>query len=647
MKRRNFIKNSTGLTAAIFSGVDNSYAEKQGENVEKIESSISENNFNYQDSFQINYEGEANVVVTDFSNRLHSLHVTCNRDIEVGTKFRLVASGYRFLDPATVGLEGSAWQLKECSVSGTGAIIVERDLPNSFFARMKTRLSGDRQVDFAILELKVDKKLQKGDIINIHLEGRPNGIGVNAPLIGTMQIEIATNTNTEFKQIGRTFMIKLIPGSPTNIEIRAKANVTAAGTFNISIFPKDKFGNPSPLYEGKILIEANGKVVNLPNELFWQDYPNGLIELNGLKVKGKKPIRIRVKDQTTGDEMVSQAILPSSINGNYHYYGEIHFHTDLSSDGQRPLSEAYRYARNYLQLDVVAATEHTNGLSHSWNRLQQMFDYNHEDGAFITLPCWEQSFPDKGHINIYAKSSNADFAWSDTTKDWKNIASLDGPSDIVVGPHVTMSPGHPPFDWKTAGKRMRFVEMLQIRGCSESNVADEKWGINPDPNKLDGSIRTALSMGYRVGFVAGTDNHAGQPTRHHRNSGYAGLTGFIAPSLTRENIWNALNERHTYATSGVPIIIHFEINGAIMGSEISIKPTEKITLKAEFHGTATIELIEIISENKIIRSFSPNALSYQLEEPLPMPQTTAYFYIRLLQKDGHRAWASPVWIDVI
>jgi hypothetical protein len=645
IERRRFLKSTSLATAAFFSNIGSSEAKQLDHDVVDEKSQITENASNNLDGFHITYEGEANVLVTDFTKRLHTIFITCKKEVATGTKFRLVAGGYRFLDPATVGLLGSAWQLKACTTKGEGTITVTQTLPDGFHARMKTKLAGDRSGEFAILVFKVDKTLQKDDVISIQLEGRPNGIGVNAPLIGSMQMEMTANSDADYKPIGRSFIIKLIQGQPSQIEIRAKANPNAAGNFSASIFMTDKFGNPSPLSNGKILLEASGKVANLPKELYWQNFPNGLIELHGLKVKAKEAVRIKVKDQTTGAEMLSQAILPSALKGNNHYYGEIHFHTDLSSDAEKPLSEAYKYARNYLQLDVLAATEHSS-TSQYWNKLQRMFDYNHEEGVFVTLPCWEQSFSDKGHINIYAKTSNADFAWSDTTKDWNNIASLNEPQDVVIGPHVTMSAGHPPFDWKTAGKRMRFVEMLQIRGCSESNVEDKKWGINPDPKKLDGSVRTALAMGYRVGFVAGTDNHSGQPTRHHREKGYAGLTGFIAPSLTRENIWNALNERHTYATSGVPIVCHFGINGAIMGSEISIKPTDTLILKADLYGTAVIELVEIISENKIIRSFSPNSMNCQLTETLPVPQTTAYFYIRLLQKDGHRAWASPVWVDV-
>ncbi|WNR43485.1 DUF3604 domain-containing protein [Paenibacillus roseipurpureus] len=269
-------------------------------------------------------------------------------------------------------------------------------------------------------------------------------------------------------------------------------------------------------------------------------------------------------------------------------------------------------------MDVITATEHVHPLHQSWAHMLQAGEFFHEPGKFIPLTSWEVNLPD-GHINVYAKSTETEIAWSDISRDWDHVAEFDDPEDIITAVHVTMSPKHPSFDWNRAGKRLRLVEMLQERGCSESNEPDALWDINPDPNKLDGSVRTALAMGHRVGFVGGTDNHLGFPTRSNTVAGYVGMTGFISPELTRASIWDAMNNRHTYATSGVPILCHFTINGSLMGSELKLAPGERALAKLQLYGTAPIDRVELISNGKTVFTWEPHAWEVDQEVELELP----------------------------
>lgn len=64
------------------------------------------------------------------------------------------------------------------------------------------------------------------------------------------------------------------------------------------------------------------------------------------------------------------------------------------------------------------------------------------------------------------------------------------------------------------------------------------------------------------------------------------------------------------------------------------------------HGTAPIERVEIISADNTVWESEPGSLDVELEGSLPAPEGAwAYYYLRLRQEDGHRAWLSPVWID--
>jgi hypothetical protein len=164
IERRRFLKSTSLATAAFFSNIGSSQAKELDFDAFEEKNQIAEDTPNNLDGFHIAYEGEANVLVTDFTKRLHTIFITCKKEVATGTKFRLIAGGYRFLDPATVGLLGSAWQLKSCTNKGEGTITVTQTVPDGFHARMKTKLSGDRAAEFAILVFKVDKTLQKNDV---------------------------------------------------------------------------------------------------------------------------------------------------------------------------------------------------------------------------------------------------------------------------------------------------------------------------------------------------------------------------------------------------------------------------------------------------------------------------------------------------
>jgi len=164
---------------------------------------------------------------------------------------------------------------------------------------------------------------------------------------------------------------------------------------------------------------------------------------------------------------------------------------------------------------------------------------------------------------------------------------------------------------------------------------------------IGASVRDALARGYRVGFVGGTDNHTSFPTRDpEMGKGFCGMTCVLAEALTREAIWDAMNARRTYATTGVPILARWTVNGHEMGQEGRLRG-DQVRFSAEIHATAPIERVEVIADGKVVWRHHPDAydVTFDDEELPPPPSQAGYYYLRLRQHDGHRAWLSPVWLD--
>ena len=199
------------------------------------------------------------------------------------------------------------------------------------------------------------------------------------------------------------------------------------------------------------------------------------------------------------------------------------------------------------------------------------------------------------------------------------------------------------YHWEFPNERARLVEIVQGRGNFEADALDDYWGIRV--GEQGASVQDAFAQGWRLGFVAGTDNHQGHPT--HSPGGYTGMTCFRASELTREAVWQAMDERFTYATSGVPIVCDYSVNGVRSGAEGVLAAGDGVHFSAQLHGTAPIEVVEIISDGKCVWQNKPNSWDLELDgvELPALEGDSAYYYLRLRQADGHRAWLSPVWLD--
>ncbi|KKL76913.1 hypothetical protein LCGC14_2040150, partial [marine sediment metagenome] len=120
----------------------------------------------------------------------------------------------------------------------------------------------------------------------------------------------------------------------------------------------------------------------------------------------------------------------------------------------------------------------------------------------------------------------------------------------------------------------------------------------------------------------------------------------ITGKLDRPSVFDALHDRRCYATTNARILLDFSVNGQPMGREIFVAKGEPIKLSLTANACAPIERIEVISGSKVVRTL-PGSGSPDMAARLDLGAfagTGRYYYLRLTQADGHRAWTSPVWL---
>lgn len=388
--------------------------------------------------------------------------------------------------------------------------------------------------------------------------------------------------------------------------------------------------------------------------------------------------RVRVK--TPAGPAVTNA-WPAGLDGTPVWFGEFHWHTDFSSDGQRAMADALASARDELGLDFAGPGDHlwaSGSYGRKGPREQaetcRRFD---EPGRFCTLAGAELSRR-YGHANLYAIDFDTfagivDRFPQELKPEWDRrpdqygleaLTRLCIPGKSLVIPHhsnmdsfvrerVVHPDGRPywcalHFPIPADRAIVRLFEMVQGRGAFESEETDDAWRIYD--GGLGGSARTALMRGYRMGFVGGTDNHCGWPTRGHGGQ-YIGVTAVQAPALDTASVFQALYARRCYATSGARIIADMTLNGHPMGSELVQEPGARRLFRISVRGTAPLTHVQLIHFGYVLKDFALKAGSLDLDaewdDDRPgRPLEDAWYYLRIRQEDGHCAWLSPVWVDL-
>ncbi|UCE10735.1 MAG: CehA/McbA family metallohydrolase, partial [Candidatus Thorarchaeota archaeon] len=387
------------------------------------------------------------------------------------------------------------------------------------------------------------------------------------------------------------------------------------------------------------------------------------------------------------------------------FYGDIHIHSGLSrcfrhgpfrkrfsfKGDDRELNiatidECYRYAREESEFDFAALADHDFHMSDSdWELAKRKAAEFHEPGRFVTFSAFEWTSSAYGHYNVYYLTEDqplfrcVPFGTQASRERGMTPAQLwrhleeNRAQAITIPHHVAVT--HFPLEWDFYSPNLEpVVEITSVWGNFEFNG-------NPGQGKLSDSlpgyfVQDALSRGYKLGIVGGSDNHWGTPgsasprplTQKRRkvlgtlypeknplgmgieeigrNTLGDGFTAVLAEELTRKSIMDALKRRRCYATTCAKIVLDFHVDGHPMGEEYTISdPKAYPEILAHVEGTQDIERIDLVKNGTTLYSqrgrSQKESLSYMDDQ---VTSANNYYYIRVVQADRRMAWSSPVWV---
>ncbi len=374
-----------------------------------------------------------------------------------------------------------------------------------------------------------------------------------------------------------------------------------------------------------------------------------------------------VRDRRSQLEGRSAAVIAEPLPQMRLFWGDIHGHS-AASDGALGPGEYYAFGRDVSGLNFCALTDHddvghnSNVPDHSkfmteevWKELQAITNQFNEPGRFVTLVGYEYSQIElgiEGHRNVYYRGSSGpllharDPRCNTPTKLFRSLAGL----DALVIPH------HPLhyMSWEHDPRVQRLVEIYSMWGTSEDANGDCAFTGKMVSSGSGISWQAYLTRGYKLGVTAGGDNHDSRPGRRGATDRWRkgrmaqppGLVAVYAAELTREQIFDALWARRCYATTGQRIHLDFRLNGHWMGEDITLPCKDRprrLTLRIV--GESKLASVEVIRDNRVAKTWAPDSEIFEVGWEDTVPLTTgSFYYVRLRQVDGGRAWSSPVWV---
>lgn len=466
-------------------------------------------------------------------------------------------------------------------------------------------------------------------------------------------------------------LMHILGGPVSRIRAYTPANALPGEPLHILVRPEDKFDNLANAQPGPVEISVDGKP--LPATVQPVEDSTCLRLTATLPEAGVYRISVRATD--SGLTAETNPVVCSNDKEPV-FWGMIHGHTEMS-DGRGRLDEYFHQLKNEVALDFAATADHDHRYETSdqfWATACEAVRKWNQPGVFPVMlgyewAKWRQN--GDGDRNVYFAEDDRPMYRSDDGEypappDLFKTLSENKEKAIVI-PHHTGHFGN--FcDWKDHNPEYeRLVEIFQIRGSYECAAEDG----NPLPERAykekpfpTGYIRNALAMGWRVGFTAGGDDHAGKwGTEAVFNYYKQGLMSVEAREKTRESVFQAMYNRRVTATSGPRMLLSYTLNGRPMGSELKLEDIEELRsvrrLAIEFHGTAPVASIDIIRNNSVVFS-KPGEGGKDMEivwedteklDKIMMPPALycdkpfTFYYVRVIQEDNEVAWASPVWMD--
>ncbi|MDJ0740503.1 MAG: hypothetical protein QNJ91_12350 [Gammaproteobacteria bacterium] len=454
----------------------------------------------------------------------------------------------------------------------------------------------ERPFQKAIIVDTYDGYLKAGDHIVIRMgDRRFGGPGTRVQTFTERDFKFRCYVDplgtSRFAAVQPDLVIDIKPGPPALLQWAGSRIVRQGEKLPLRVRTEDQWGNTcwdrpekvqvtatrdgAPCYDRELTMPAQGWCVSLLDDMP-TDQPGELV------ITASMPAHPAVKDQTFYVTVDRDLDFPRI------FYTDLHVHSN-DTIGTNSTEYNLTYGRDVTGLDVLAfAHNDFNITTERWNKTVELIREICTDGEFIAYPGTEwcgSSCAGGDHNVIFLHDGEPEFPF---LKDGTHVRSVDWNEDSGTTEAV---PGAWPLEelWAAYIKDPE-GHLLTPHVGGRRCILD--WH-HPELEKLVeiGSAwghfgwlyQEAMERGYKIGASMAGDEHRGRcgggvpGTAVFGTKG--GISGVIAPGLTRKAIGVALRERHTFASTGERTFGLITCGNHLMGDEFEHQGAAQINYR--------------------------------------------------------------------
>jgi hypothetical protein len=553
------------------------------------------------------------------------------------------------------------------AVSGKQIALKEVEVPGSFTPMFEGVLTAEIKAGDTLhifVGSPDSAKADKGNIAQTYVQRRR-----------PFHLYIDPKGKSDFKD-PEIFTLDVRGNTLDNIRIIAPSIVAKNKRFDVIVRFEDKFGNLTSNAPEGTLIELSYE--HLRESLNWKLFvpETGFITLPNLYFNEAGVYKIQLFNAATKEKFYSSPIKCFAETDRSLFWGVLHGESE-KVDSTENIETCLRHFRDEKAVQYFASSPFEDAEETSndvWKGISAQIAEFNEDNRFAALLGfqWFGSEPQEGLRQcIYLKDNKPILRKKDSkTNTLRKIYKGHNPKEFISIPCFTMGKGLETTFEDFSPEFERVVEIYNAWGSSECSkkegnlrpiLCEKKKGISESE---EGSIRKALNNNCRFGFVAGGLDDRGVYSNFYEGDQVQytpGLTAILAEEQTRESLMHALYNRSCYATTGERIILGFSIAGIPMGSELSTKVKPGLVFNRHIAGyvagTAPIKEITIFRNGEVLHKLHPKQpfIDFTFDDSEHLSKAVlrsteerphfTYYYIRVVQDDGHIGWSSPIWID--
>lgn len=397
--------------------------------------------------------------------------------------------------------------------------------------------------------------------------------------------------------------VEIVGARPERLVVTAPSRVAPGDSFELHARIEDRWGNPAALeapLEVEVAADRSGTVHRFT-------MPRGASVRTSLALRELGIHRLHAR--TVGAIALASESNPVDVSAKQAplYWGDLHAQSVIGC-GARSIDAYYAHARDFAAADFGSHQANCFLVSgEEWDETQASTRRHHAERRFVTFLGveWSGASNVGGDHNLYfpgdaaplrrcshefvADKSDADTDLAHIEDVYRHYRGSEALFAVHVGGRTA------DLRWHEPGLD-RLLEVHSTHATSEWFLFD------------------ALRRGYRMGVIAGSDSVDGRPGNSHpghmgvRNV-RGGLTAIAAPELTRDALWQALRQRHCYATTGERILLEFRTGASRMGDEVVAAVRGLKPFEVHVEGTAPLEYIDFFRGVELLRSVDCFALA--------------------------------------